>query len=409
MPRAEARAACCLTLLLMLFAVLPTVGVAQEHTPPPLVFDVLAPTEQEWLRVLEAVETGDSAQAIELSAALAQKVSGFALLDKLRQELLAAQGEAAMAQLQARWLTAAASVPTAPQGAAPDEASRLAHEAAQRWAHRDYQVPTTLPFVLALDRGVRHLIVVETSTSRLFLFRNRPEGLRLERDLYVSIGRRGPGKEVEGDERTPLGVYFTLSRMDEEGLAERYGAHAFPLDYPNAWDRRGSRTGRGIWIHGVPPQTYSRPPLDSDGCVALTNPDIQWLAKRLAPRRTPVVVVERVPWDAASPSTAEVARLSGRIERWLDARAQGEDGASALEELYEPEVLAVPVAGAGLEREDEAPEVRRLALIQDPTTQGLVVASFGDGLGGWYRQYWRQDDAGSWRIAAERLRPPRRR
>ncbi|MEM9384023.1 MAG: L,D-transpeptidase [Pseudomonadota bacterium] len=404
MHRAVAYVTCNLAFLFIALEAAPSAGAALEQSAQQSVFDSLAPTEQGLLRILDAVSAGDRKQAIELSNTLASTVSGFALLDALREDLRAAHDASTMALLQARWLASAA---PSHRSSSTDDTSLLAHEAVQRWRHRDYPVPSSVPFVLALDRSIRHLIVVETSSSRLFLFRNEPEGLRLERDLYASLGRRGPGKNMEGDERTPLGIYFTLSRMDEEGLAERYGAHAFPLDYPNAWDRRAQRTGRGIWIHGVPAQTYSRPPLDSDGCVALTNPDIQWMAKRLAPRRTPVVIVERVPWSVAGPPVPDAATLGERIEQWLRVWALGGDDA-ALAAFYESPALALGRARPIVEEAADAPEMRRLALIQDPSTPDLVVASYGDTSGGWYRQYWRQDGAGQWRIAAERLRPPRR-
>ena len=30
------------------------------------------------------------------------------------------------------------------------------------------------------------------------------------------------------------------------------GDGAFPLNYPNEWDRRLNKTGSGIWLHGTP-------------------------------------------------------------------------------------------------------------------------------------------------------------
>jgi hypothetical protein len=61
--------------------------------------------------------------------------------------------------------------------------------------------------------------------------------------------------------------------------------------------------------------------------------------------------------------------------------------------------------------DDEPAVVRsRLAVLQDPGNPSLVLVSFEDAEGWWYRQHWRRDGAGRWRIAAER-RPvaPRRR
>ncbi len=45
-------------------------------------------------------------------------------------------------------------------------------------------------------------------------------------------------------------------------------------------DARASN-GHGIWLHGTPSDTFSRPPKASDGCVVLANTDLDALAKNL--------------------------------------------------------------------------------------------------------------------------------
>ncbi len=88
----------------------------------------------------------------------------------------------------------------------------------------------------------------------------------------------------------PLGVYFTGKQLDKEKLPDLYGSAAYPLSYPNEWDERQGKTGHGIWLHGSPSDTYSRPPRSSDGCVVLTNTDILSLAPVLQNGATPVVI-----------------------------------------------------------------------------------------------------------------------
>lgn len=41
------------------------------------------------------------------------------------------------------------------------------------------------------------------------------------------------------------------------------------------------RNGYGIWLHGTPSDTFSRPPRTSDGCVVLANTDLDEIARRL--------------------------------------------------------------------------------------------------------------------------------
>ena len=45
-----------------------------------------------------------------------------------------------------------------------------------------------------------------------------------------------------------------------------------------------------FWIHGTPKTTYNRAPLASDGCVVLSNPDLNKLSSILDNNRIPVII-----------------------------------------------------------------------------------------------------------------------
>jgi len=109
-------------------------------------------------------------------------------------------------------------------------------------------------------------------------------------DYYVSQGRYGVNKAKEGDQRTPLGVYYVNARIPGPKLPDFYGTGALPINYPNEWDKRNGRSGSGIWLHGTPSDNFSRPPLSSDGCVVLANPDLQSLYATAEVGKTVVVI-----------------------------------------------------------------------------------------------------------------------
>ena len=111
-----------------------------------------------------------------------------------------------------------------------------------------------------------------------------------------TIGKNGTGKFVEGDQKTPVGVYFVTGFIAQEALPDLYGDGAFPINYPNAWDQRHGRTGYGIWLHGTPSKTYSRPPKDSNGCVIVSNSDLNLLAPFIQKGLTPVVISDGINW-----------------------------------------------------------------------------------------------------------------
>ena len=170
-------------------------------------------------------------------------------------------------------------------------------------------------FLWQLDATQKYVLVVDASRSTLFVYQNINGEPRYVTDFYVTIGKLGTKKVVEGDQRTPIGVYFVESDLSKTQLPDMYGSGAFPLNYPNEWDERNKRTGSGIWLHGTPSDTYSRPPLASNGCVVLTNEDLNKLVPYLQIGVTPVIIASQIDWSAES-DLADRAGLMQEIEQW---------------------------------------------------------------------------------------------
>ncbi|MHB8667384.1 MAG: L,D-transpeptidase family protein, partial [Burkholderiales bacterium] len=132
----------------------------------------------------------------------------------------------------------------------------------------------------------------------------------------VTTGKRDGEKMREGDEKTPIGVYHVTASLPRNKLSDFYGSGAFPISYPNEWDRRNGRDGHGIWLHGTPSDTYSRAPRASNGCVVLANADLDALSKKLQVGLTPVIISEKVEWLSLDDWNAERNALNTEIERW---------------------------------------------------------------------------------------------
>jgi murein L,D-transpeptidase YafK len=175
------------------------------------------------------------------------------------------------------------------------------------------QVPR---YLLRLEPRHRHAIVVDAGRARVYVYENANGTPRLVEDFYTSIGKFGIEKAREGDKKTPIGVYHVVSQIPGRKLPDLYGWGAFPINYPNEWDRMLGRTGYGIWLHGVPSDTYARAPLASDGCVALANPDMALLAKRVQVGATPVIIAERVEWLAPEAWRAERDAFMAQLDAW---------------------------------------------------------------------------------------------
>src|SRR5439155_216704 len=135
-------------------------------------------------------------------------------------------------------------------------------------------------------------------------------------DYYVTLGKNGIDKTREGDQKTPATSHPATPNLPRKNLTDFYGAGAFPINYPNEWDRRQGRNGHGIWLHGVPSDVYSRPPRASDGCIVLANPDLESLGQRLQIGLTPVIIADEIEWTDRAALEAERAGLAAALEQW---------------------------------------------------------------------------------------------
>jgi murein L,D-transpeptidase YafK len=170
-------------------------------------------------------------------------------------------------------------------------------------------------FLWQMDPQQKYALVVDTSRATLFVYENVNGEPRYITDFYITIGKLGTKKLSAGDQRTPIGVYFIKTELPKNKLADMYGSGAYPLSYPNEWDRKNGHTGQGIWLHGTPKNTYSRPPRASNGCVVLSNDDLKKLAPYLQAGITPVIIANQMDWSNEQDRNEREA-LQQEVEQW---------------------------------------------------------------------------------------------
>lgn len=199
-----------------------------------------------------------------------------------------------------------------------DRLADLREEARARLARYQQERPVDrVPsYLVQLQPDQKYALVVDTSKSTLYIFENHNGSARYLADYYISSGKNGIDKVREGDKKTPLGVYHVTSSMPREKLGDLYGAGAFPINYPNELDRREGRKGSGIWLHGTPSDTFSRPPQASDGCVVLTNRDLDAIRQRVQIGLTPVIISSGIEWVQPQAITGTREELKGALEGW---------------------------------------------------------------------------------------------
>lgn len=265
---------------------------------------------------------------------------------------------------------------------------------------------------LALSPRNRHAIAVDASRSRLYLFENTPQQLRLVADFYMSVGKSGIEKMAEGDARTPLGVYFIVSNLDPRTLSDFYGSGALPINYPNVLDSKRGKTGRGIWLHGTPPNQFARAPLASDGCVVLANPDLEFISRTVEPRTTPVVISSRLDWVAPHSVQAERKPFEDALSAWRSAKSSGD--LDQLLRFYTPDFHSfgkslaewTPALRSEVEKVRGKPiQLKDLSFLRWKDASDTMVVTFGEVADGersgpTKRQYWIRQGS-EWKIFFE--------
>jgi len=186
-------------------------------------------------------------------------------------------------------------------------------------SHKNNKLPK---FNILPNKKDKYLIYVDMDSSRLFVFVNNKRKYSYLSDYYVSIGKNGYGKRFEGDKKTPFGTYF-LQKKIQRKLTDFYGDGAYPLNYPNDFDRVNNFTGSGIWIHGTPKSTYSRAPEASDGCIVLSNKDLIEIKKVLNTPGTPVILsnlsITHLGLRDEEDIINDQKKLLNSIEKWKEA------------------------------------------------------------------------------------------
>ncbi len=357
------------------------------------------------LAVYRLIRSGDSLAALNKAESLSREVPNFQLAQLVYGDLLLTR----RGKLGAPEVT-----PSELPASAAAQWSQLRQEAAVRLAALTERPPANaLPRqFIDIPASTRHAIAIDASRSRLYLFENGAHGLRLVSDNYVSLGRLGVDKKEQGDQRTPLGVYFITSRLGARQLKDFYGPGALTLNYPNEYDRRRGKTGGGIWLHGVPPQNFARTPQSTDGCVVLANEDLNRVLREVSPRRTPVVIASRIDWVPGAQVEHERMVARTLVEQWRQARSHGDMG--KLMEFYSPQfssgstdvaewakILAKEV-NAARGRESE---LKELSILSWRDTSEVLIVTFGEVLKGqrtglMKRQYWGKE-GGQWKIFFE--------
>ena len=148
--------------------------------------------------------------------------------------------------------------------------------------------PASMKFRSYNGPSVTH-VVVHKQARKMYLLHH--DSIMKVYDIGLGFDPTGD-KKVEGDGRTPEGLYM----IDRRNPNSRFHL-SLGIDYPNAADRAearflGKSPGGDIFIHGRPP-AYQNGVWDwTWGCIAVTDREIEDIYAMIrADRPTPILIM----------------------------------------------------------------------------------------------------------------------
>ncbi|WP_297439592.1 L,D-transpeptidase family protein [Sulfurimonas sp.] len=132
----------------------------------------------------------------------------------------------------------------------------------------------------------------------------------LKKEYSAFTGKFKGDKSKEGDLKTPIGVYNLVKKLSK--IDEFYGPLAFVTSYPNIYDKYNGKTGKGIWIHGLP-EHQDRDEF-TKGCIAIGNKNIECLNRDLDIKKTLLLINEKSDYKKATKE--EIAQVLSELYAW---------------------------------------------------------------------------------------------
>jgi murein L,D-transpeptidase YafK len=190
--------------------------------------------------------------------------------------------------------------------------------------HADEFLPSNI--LMMDDKYAHHVILVEKATHQLHLFENNGSNPVLLKTFNTATGKFKGDKSINGDHKTPEGIYTIYEFLSQQELlkrhgkyAEIYGSGAFPMDYPNFIDQREGKTGGGIWLHSTDDDSRISKGLDSRGCVVLQNADLKEVSQFIELEHTPIIVVQDVLFLSKKTWERNRKEISDAVTKWARA------------------------------------------------------------------------------------------
>ncbi len=158
----------------------------------------------------------------------------------------------------------------------------------------------------------RHLIIASKQNKEINIYDVHNNIKHIDK-IEALFGKIDGDKQIEGDLKTPIGVYDFTSRLSKlTKLEDRFGPLALTSNYPNLMDKNiFKKTGYGIWLHGKPLDNTTK--LDTKGCIAIDNKKLIATNEKIDYKDTVLIIAKN---EIAKSNLIEISAILSNLYAW---------------------------------------------------------------------------------------------
>lgn len=176
-------------------------------------------------------------------------------------------------------------------------------------------IALSLPSAFAALPGLTETVVVVDKKKNQIHLANYNDGrLDVVKSYRATFGKSEGDKLMEGDLKTPEGIYEFLYR--KVPTQKKFGPLGIYIGYPNSMDKNGAKTGNQILLHGTDDPSRLERPFDSLGCVVTDNENVLAISDEIKIKDTKIVITRDF---EALQNNARLERLKAFFNAWLKA------------------------------------------------------------------------------------------
>jgi murein L,D-transpeptidase YafK len=160
-----------------------------------------------------------------------------------------------------------------------------------------------------------HVVVADKANRKVSVWKNENGKVVKIREYDNDLGKAAGDKVVEGDNKTPEGIFFFQKILEGNQIPfQKYGVRAITTNYPNLFDKRENKTGYGIWLHGIPDEVGLQ--RGSEGCVVLSNKHIMEISDFIHLKNTAFLIEDKLELIPASELTKKKTEIEEFLKAW---------------------------------------------------------------------------------------------